>query len=268
MESGRPCTKLSRRRFLKGAGLSVIGAAGLAAITAGEPSLITKTEANGGPTEKWPWPYAKLSPEKTAEIAYNDWYRLYCGAAVINSVFSQLREKVGEPYTSFPIDAFVFLEGGISGWGTVCGSNAGANIVTNLIIGPRIADSADGMLMGSEIMQWYSDALMPVYVPKNPRVKTELPKTTSNSPLCHISVGKWMKAAGKDLMSPERRDRCARVTASVAYHLIELLNEWSDNEYHTTGVIPSKSCGINSQHNCADCHGSNVPSPPPAAKKS
>jgi hypothetical protein len=78
-------------------------------------------------------------------------------ASVINSVFSQLREKLGEPYKSFPIDAFVFLEGGISGWGTICGSNAGANIVTNLIIGPRIAESADGMLMGSEIMQWYSD---------------------------------------------------------------------------------------------------------------
>ena len=55
-----------------------------------------------GPTEKWPWPYVKLDPEKTAEIAYNEWYRVFCGAAVISSVFSQLREKVGEPYKSFP----------------------------------------------------------------------------------------------------------------------------------------------------------------------
>ncbi|HAM53153.1 MAG TPA: hypothetical protein DCP92_21555 [Nitrospiraceae bacterium] len=107
---------------------------------------------------------------------------------------------------------------------------------------------------------------MPVYIPEKPKVKTELPKTTSNSPLCHISVGKWMKAANKELMSPERKDRCARVTASVAYHLVELLNEWKDNRYSTKGIIPSKSCGINAQHNCTECHGSNIPTPPFAKK--
>jgi hypothetical protein len=255
----------SRRQFLTGAGGFAAGAVGMAAVTGGGLDLLRKAEAVGGPTEKWPWPYVKLSPEKTAEIAYTEWYRVYCGAAVISSVFSQLREKVGEPYTSFPVDAFLFLEGGISGWGTICGSNAGANIVTNLIIGPRIADSADGMLMGSEIMQWYSDTPLPVYTPNDPRVKTELPKTTSNSPLCHISVGKWMKAADKDLQSPERRDRCARVTASVAYHLVQLMNEWKDKKYITKGAIPARSYAINAQHDCTDCHGTNVPMPPKAA---
>jgi hypothetical protein len=252
--------RVSRRGLLKGAG--IVG--GMAALASGGMSLLTKAEAKGGPTEKWPWPYVKLDPKKTAEIAYDEWYRVFCGAAVVSSVFSQLREKVGAPYTSFPIDAFIFLEGGVSGWGTICGSNAGANIVSNLIIGPRTAGSEDGMLMGSEMMQWYSDASMPVYTPNTPRVKSEIPKTVSNSPLCHISVGKWMKAAGKDLNSPERRDRCARVTASVAYHLVELLNGWKDRKYETKGTIPAKSFGITAQQNCTDCHGSSVPTPPSA----
>ncbi len=78
------------------------------------------------------------------------------GGAVINSIFSQLREKVGEPYKSFPMDAFKFFEGGMSTRGTVCGSNAGANVVTNVIMGPSLKDSSeDGMLTGSEMMQWY-----------------------------------------------------------------------------------------------------------------
>ncbi len=254
--------KLSRRGLLKGAA----GAAGIAALASGGLSLISKAEAKGGPTEKWPWPYVKLDPEKTAEIAYNEWYRVYCGAAVINSVFSQLREKVGEPYKSFPVDAFKFLEGGVSAWGTICGSNAGANIVTNVIIGPSLQGSSeDGMLMGSEMMQWYSDAQMPIFAPKNPRVPTaEIPKTVANSPLCHISVGRWMKAANKPLGSPERKDRCARVTASVAYHLVELLNEWSEGKYKTKGVLPAKSFNIQAQGNCTDCHGANVPTPPSA----
>jgi len=42
--------------------------------------------------DKWPWPYVKLDPEKTAEIAYGEWYRVYCGAAVVGSIFGQLKE--------------------------------------------------------------------------------------------------------------------------------------------------------------------------------
>ncbi len=259
--------KLSRRGLLKGAGSLAAGAAGLAALATGGLGIFSKAEAKGGPTEKWPWPYVKLDPTTTAEIAYEEWYRVFCGAAVINSIFGQLQEKVGEPYKSFPVDAFKFLEGGMSAWGTVCGSNAGANVVTNVIIGPSLKGaSEDGMLMGSELMQWYSDAQMPVYTPKNPRVTAEILKTTANSPLCHVSVGKWMKTSGKPLGSAERKDRCARVTASVAYHTVELLNDWKDGKYKTKGVLPAKSFNIPAQSNCMDCHGANIPTPPVAKK--
>lgn len=254
---------VSRRGLLKG----VAGAAGIAALTAGGLGVFKKAEAKEGPSERWPWPYVKLDPGKTAEIAYEEWYRVFCGAAVINSVFSQLREKVGEPYKSFPVDAFKFLEGGMSAWGTVCGSNAGANVVTNCIIGPSLKGaSEDGMLMGSEMMQWYCDAKMPVYTPKDPKVKTEIVKTVADSPLCHVSVGKWMKASGKPLGSPERKDRCARVTASVAFHLVTLLNDWKDGKYKTKGVLPAKSFNIPAQSNCNECHGTNIPTPPLAKK--
>lgn len=250
----------SRRGLIK----TIIGAGSLAAVTASGLGILSTAEASSALSKKWPWPYVKLDPEKTGELAYNEWYRLFCGGAVVSSIFSQLAQKVGEPYKSFPVDAFIFLEGGTSGWGTICGSNAGANMITNLIIGPRIAGSNDGMLMGSEVMQWYSEASMPVFTPRNPKQKNELPKTVSNSPLCHISVGKWMQASGKALSSPERKDRCARVTASVAYHVVELLNQWKEGKYETKGEIPGLLYGINAQHNCSECHGSNIPTPPAA----
>jgi len=98
---------ISRRKVLLGTGALVAGAA-----VTQLGGFIKPAKATGGKTEKWPWPYVKLDPTKTAEICYNEWYRVFCGAAVINSVFSQLREKVGEPYVSFPADSFVFLEGG------------------------------------------------------------------------------------------------------------------------------------------------------------
>ncbi len=257
--------KLSRRGLIKGAA----GAAGIATLALGGLGLLSKAEAKGGSTEKWPWPYEKLDPEKTAELAYNEWYRVFCGAAVISSVFSQLREKVGEPYKSFPIDAYLFLEGGMVGWGTICGSNAGANIVSNMIIGPRIAgpECENGAAIGADTLEWYSETPLPSYTPKEPRIKEAIIQTTSNSPLCHVSVGKWMKASGYAFASPQRRDRCARVTASVAYHLVQDLNAWKDGKYTQKSSWKAVSnVGITSQQNCADCHGSNVPTAPSPKK--
>jgi hypothetical protein len=260
---------MTRRSLLIGAGKAALGTAGLITLAAALPGYPSKAEAAGGTTEKWPWPYVKLDPQKTAEIAYSEWYRVFCGAAVINSVFSQLREKVGEPYKSFPVDSFVFLEGGMAGWGTVCGSNAGANIVSNVIIGPRIAgpECEHGHTIGSEMMQWYSETALPVFLPKEPKQKTKIIQTTSNSPLCHISVGKWMKKSGHALGSPERKDRCARVTASVAYKLVQDLNAWKAGKYATKAAwTPGASVGITGQQNCNECHGTNVPAPPSVKK--
>ena len=255
-------SECSRRGFLK-------GAAGGAVLALSLPGVVSNVWAKEGPTEKWPWPYVKLDPDKTAEIAYKEWYRVFCGAAVINSVFSQLRDKVGEPYKSFPVDSFVFLEGGMAGWGTVCGSNAGANIVSNVIIGPRIGgpDCEHGHTIGSDMMQWYSDAALPTFTPKEPKQKTAIIQTTSSSPLCHVSVGKWMKKSGYALGSPERKDRCARVAASVAHKLVVDLNAWKDGKYEPKSAwTPGHDVGITAQQNCSECHGTDVPTPPVAKK--
>ncbi|MGC8490428.1 MAG: C-GCAxxG-C-C family (seleno)protein [Syntrophobacteraceae bacterium] len=256
------CENLSRRNLLKGA---VLGVAGTAAVASGGWAL-SEAQAKSCPALKWPWPYEKLDPAKTAEIAHSEYYRLECGASLIYSVFSQLAEKIGDPYASFPVEAFGFLGAGIDTWGTICGANAGENIVTNLIIGPKTNGVELGRLMGSEIMQWYCDTALPDYVPKVSKVKAEIPKTVSNSPLCHVSVGVWMAAAKKPLGSPERKERCARLTASVAYKTVELLNAWKDGKYVTKGVFPAKLYHIDAQGNCDQCHGTNVPSPPMAEK--
>jgi hypothetical protein len=259
----------SRRHFLKGAGTAALGAAGITALATSIPGFIKDANAVGASMEKWPWPYVKLDPDKTAEIAYNEWYRVFCGAAVINAVFSQLREKVGEPYKSFPADSFVFLEGGMAGWGTVCGSNAGANIVSNLIIGPRIGgpDCEHGHTIGSDMMDWYSNTPLPTYTPKEPKQKTAIIQTKSESPLCHVSVGKWMDKSGFVLGSAERKDRCARVAASVAHKLVVDLNAWKDATFKPKSTwTPGKTFGITAQQNCAECHPAKVPAPPTARK--
>jgi len=252
-----------RRNLLKGAGKI---AAGAALVSAGAFTLPQLARAKAA-AQQWPWPYEKLDPAKTADLAYEEWYRVFCGAAVVSSVFSQLAEKVGDPYKSFPVDAFIFLEGGMVGWGTVCGSNAGACTVASLIIGPRIVGAKEGHLISEDAMQWYSQTPLPVYVPKKPKVAGEIVQTTSESPLCHVSVGKWMQAANKPIGSPERKDRCARVAASVAYNLVTMLNAWKDGKYEAKSThAPVADFGITGQFNCMECHGNNVPTPPLAKK--
>lgn len=250
-----------RRSLLAGAGKI---AAGAALVSVGGFTLPQLAKAKAA-AQQWPWPYVKLDPARTADLAYEEWYRVYCGAAVMSSVFSQLAEQVGEPYRSFPVDAFIFLEGGTVGWGTICGSNAGACAVANLIVGPRIAGAQEGHLMSEDAMQWYAQTPLPVYVPKQSKVAGEIMQTTSESPLCHVSVGKWMQAAGKPIGSPERKDRCARVAASVAYNLVTMLNDWKDGRYQAKSThAPVKEFGITGQFNCMECHGGNVPVPPRA----
>ncbi len=258
------CNCWSRRQMLIGVGAL---AAGTTLMQFG--GMVKSACAKDGSSENWPWPYEKLDPGTTAELAYQEWYRVFCGGAVISSVFSQLREKVGEPYKSFPIDSFICLEGGMVGWGTLCGTNAGASIVSNVIIGPRIAGPASehGHSISSDMMQWCSDTAMPVFLPSAPKQPTKIVQTTSNSPLCHVSVGKWMAESGFALSSPERKDRCARVAASVAYHLVEKLNAWKDGNYQPTSLwAPGSTFGIPGQPNCGECHGKDVPTAPMAKK--
>ncbi|WP_086034528.1 hypothetical protein [Desulfurella amilsii] len=57
-----------------------------------------------------------------------------------------------------------------------------------------------------------------------------------------------MHASGYLINSPERKDRCARVAASVAYKLVEELNKWRRaNTAKTSHGLHQEKCA--SQHN-------------------
>ena len=228
-----------------------------------DDQLASNLEWTSGEANKWPWPYTKLDPEIVAEKAYEGWYELGCGGTVIASILSELAEKIGEPYKSFPTESFVIFEGGVAGWGTLCGSLNGAAVAISLIVGPPTIDETT-VLITTNIMDWYCHSNMPIYTPKNPRAnKTSIVHTVSESPLCHASVGKWVKASGFPSSSAERKDRCARLSATVAYKVVETLNQWIDGEYNE-GVswFAPQMVFMPAQQNCAKCHGEKVPRPP------
>ncbi|MDZ7641918.1 MAG: C-GCAxxG-C-C family protein [Desulfurivibrio sp.] len=252
---------VTRRNLLVGGGALAAGA-----LLSKAGGMLGAGEAQAADLKTWPWPYVKLDPDETAEIARR-MDGAPVGAAVISSVFSQLAEKVGEPYKSFPVDGFFFLAGGVADWGTICGSNSGANTVVNMIIGPKVHGHKASFTMGSNLMHYYSNTKLPVYVPKNPKIDpSKIMLTQSDSPLCHISVGRWTEKSGNPFHSPERKERCARVTATMAYETVKALNAWKDGQYDVDDNkwFAPGAINLTGQQNCTDCHGSDIPTAKPA----
>lgn len=246
---------LCRREMLIGAGALMAGAA-LSQLSMVVPAVAAKT-AGGG--EVWPWPYEKIDPARAGETAYQAWYEVFCSQAVTLGLFQQLRETVGEPWTSFPIGSLRFGMGGMLGWGLTCGAPVASALVIGLVTPGETATP-----MVRELLQWYAETPLPVYAATNPRFSGEIPRTTAQNPLCHQSVGRWMKAADRPFGSDERRHRCASVTASVAYRTAELLNDWKDGKYVAPKSVwdGAAAMGLPSQQNCMSCHGDSVPTPP------
>jgi hypothetical protein len=243
--------ELSRREILTGAGKI---AAGAALVSAGGLTVLSSAEAARS-RMKYPWPYKKLDTGRAADIAYENWYKGFCAYAVTSAILGQLQEKVGKPYTYLPIEAFSFGHGGTVGWGTLCGTLFGAGIATSFAAGK------DGEKILNDVMAWYSDTKLPIYEPSKPRAAIKH-TNSSGSPLCHISVGKWMDKEGVKFFSPQRKDRCARLSADVAARTVELLNAYADGAYKPAHGSQAKMHQITTQNNCTDCHGSSIPKLP------
>jgi len=204
---------LTRRELFPLAGKAAVGAAGLAVIGGSalaigcgdEDKSATAATVSKSAHDVYPWPYTKLTADEVQAVAYENWFEKFCCYAVTSAILGALQEKVGYPYTSFPIDSTAWGHGGAVGWGTLCGTLTGAGYVTGLIVGGE-----DGEAMLNDIINWYTVTQLPLYQPEMP--KTSITNVSaSDSPLCHISVGKWMKKENVKFFSDQRKDRCARL---------------------------------------------------------
>ena len=136
--------------------------------------------------EKIDWMYNPLDPAVTAELAYKHYASGSCMYATFKSVVSQLAEKFGEPYASFPFHMMKYGHGGIGGYGTTCGALNGGAALIGLFFAhnKKIQDS---LITG--LFRWYENTQLPVFRPQEPTVDFTPPSSISNSTLCHASSG-------------------------------------------------------------------------------
>jgi len=255
--------KVSRRGLLTGAGKI---AAGMVAASAGGINLISEAGASQGKpgtherTGKFPWGYKKIDPARAGEIAYEHWYKHYCCYGAASGILLPLQEDIGEPFTLFPLESTAWGHGGAVGWGGLCGSLTGAGIATGLIAG------AEGEHILNDVIAWYAETKLPLYKPENPKAGIKN-INKSNSALCHISVGRWMRKEGVTFLSQKRFERCARITADVAMKTVTLLNQWADGKYKVTRKYQNEMYRMPTDNKCRQCHGQQIPEVPRRSRK-
>jgi len=237
-----------RRSFILGAGAFAAGAATrfASAARAGETTI---------------YRYKTLDIAEVGGIAYETYFTKFCAEAVITGIFQPLARTVGAPYDSFPLHSLFWAHGGMMGWGTGCGTLIAAGMAVSLITGA----AQDGEAIINDVITYYADTELPVYEPAPGKAKAAIRNTSlAGTPLCHISVGKWMKKENVGFSTVERSERCARVSADTAMYTAQLLNEWAERKYkrrnHPFANVINN--GITSQTNCSDCHGDDIPDVP------
>jgi len=162
----------------------------------------------------------------------------------------------------------LYGSGGISCWGTLCGIPNGCVALLNLI-------GLHGAL-GGEALGHYSETEFPTgQIPAlngdpdyGPGGTLGLPwnwtpiadedvlaKTTSYSPLCHVSISKWCYAAGVHLGSKDinnmvyKNDRCGKICADMAAFTAEMINYYALNAaVENPYTLPTETAG------CKTCH--------------
>lgn len=242
----------SRRSFITTSGKAIAGAAVASSVLSGTVKDASAYSYKGG------YKYKKLDPAKVGEITYQNYFQKWCASSVIAGFVELLRKDVGGKWNDFPIDAMRWAHGGMAGWGALCGTLTGAGTIIGLVTDDT--DVAEAMV--NDLGFYYSYNELPTFQPKK-IIKTKLEDMSiAGTPVCHISVGRWMRAADKAFLSDERAERCARLAANVAMESAQMLNDWKDGKYKAkhTVLYNVKANGITSQNNCTDCHGNNVPS--------
>lgn len=228
--------KISRRDILKGAGMVAVGAA---ALSTGGLGLVSRAEAKG----------TKFDVEKAGKIAYENYGKVFCCETVITGLKEAGNLKGVNPSN------FFWGHGGMVGWGTACGTLIGAGVIAGL----AVQDKMLAQMVLNDVMAYYANTTLPVFKPSKVIIAEIKSATKAGTPLCHVSVGKWMKEENVKFFSAQRKERCGRLAADIAMRTATLLNQVADGTYKPAHAVNAETYNITAQENCSDCHGSNVP---------
>lgn len=163
-----------------------------------------------------PYPYQKLDIETAKERAYASFFNKGgCCRAVFDAIAGELADNAGYPWNQIPVDAFANGASGF-GSGSLCGALGGAATAIGLACPP---DDAKALM--AELTKWYTSTELPEY---QPEIKNETVVAASAD--CKDSVGLFLQKTGYSMDDPERKARCAGISADTAGKVVELINNY------------------------------------------
>lgn len=231
----------SRRKFLVSAGALATGMLATGGII-GCASTDNSTSAAGTSTGSvLPWKYEKLDIDLVRKRGYEGYYKFGCCYGAASALLTTLAENSGGKWGTIPLEMFQYGAGGAYSWGTLCGALNGSLAVINLA-------SDKHAEIGNELIGWYTEFPFPS---DKHEAYCKIPKqitTVAKSPLCHVSVSKWAKAADAKINEALKKDRCAKVSGDTAARAAELLNMALEGKFAPVYQVPKEF------NHCMQCH--------------
>lgn len=202
---------------------------------------------DGRPSGAASWKYVPLDPVRVAETAYRFFPEGGCMYAMVGSVVVALADAVGEPFRSFPFEMMRYGEGGLGRWGAVCGVVNGAAALFGLFHSAKEREPRETLI--GEFCTWYETTELPHYQPSQPGLGGSVARSVAGSVLCHVSLSQWCAASKFTPFSPQKMERCRRLTADGAMKAVDLLNRVARGQA-LDGSIAAAT------RQCVGCHGS------------
>ncbi len=138
---------------------------------------------------------------------------------------------------------------GYAGHGTLCGALGVSSCLINLVA--VTYDNAHSyQLLIDRMMWWYAQMYFPTERFDDISAFPRQIKVQAMTPLCHTSVSKWTMAAGTEVSSKEKYERCAKVAGEVVFTVVTALNEFFAGRWKPAKWQPSKDIA-----HCVQCHG-------------
>ncbi|MDR2892554.1 MAG: C-GCAxxG-C-C family protein [Deltaproteobacteria bacterium] len=172
---------------------------------------------------------------KIADLAYQgiQYKQLGCGYGVFSAFVNFYAAKYKGEYADFPLDLLLHKKGRYSGPGKTCGALLGAGKAFALFW-----SAEESQKMSDELESWYETASLPDYRPskqamagvalnaegKSTAQDIEISVSTAGSRLCLDSLAAWSKSCAEP-SDTARKERCARLTASVAVKAAQIMND-------------------------------------------
>lgn len=200
--------------------------------------------------------YAPIDPMATAKLAYETGGG--CMHQVFHAVITMLAQSSSVDAAKFktiPTALAAYGFAGVAGQGTLCGNLNAIGMLVNIL------DDINGQnnaVIGNTF-RYYENTTLPLASAEfvagigSTAEKTALVVSSSKakSVLCHSSISNWSKASG--LPFAKKGERCYRLSASMAYYLVDVLNRAYQGE-NIGGLVGSKPSP--DAQDCQTCHGS------------